>query len=217
MKAKKNTRNNISIKSILIIISYFLLPYIVTFITKSSLVSTLIYLVYAVLLIFLYKDTFLSDFKDIGKNWKKYIKTIIVNVLLIFVSMIVINAILGILFDIKETSENDYSLLNSFKENPLVVVLLTCLYYPIVEGIIFRKSVRDIVDKKWIFIVFSSLFYFFFNIVYTSMSFNNILSSLCYLSTMMIVSNSYCKTNNFTLSVLIMSVFNLVVSLLSFI
>ena len=151
------------------------------------------------------------------KEYKKYVKNLLVGVLLIVVSMAVVNMIVGVLFDIKETSENDFSLLNSFKENPIVIILLTCVYYPLIEGIIFRKSVRDIIDNKWFFIVFSSLFYFFFNIVYTSMSFNNIMASLCYISTMMIVSSSYWKTNNFTLSILIMTVFNILVSLISFI
>ena len=140
----------------------------------------------------------------------------LISIILIFVSMVLINLIVGVLFNVKGTSENDFSLLTTFKENSLVVVLLTCIYYPLVEGIIFRKSVRDIIDNKWFFIMFSAIFYFFFNIVYTSMSFNNIMSSVCYLSTMMIVSHFYWKTNNFTLSVLVMSIFNLVVCLLSF-
>ncbi len=216
MKTKKNTQNNLSIKSILIILSYFILPYVVKAITNLNFISILVYFAYAIILMLIYKDTFFNDFKDLGKNLKKYIKTIVLNVIYILLSMIIINAVVGILFNIKETSENDYSLLNIFKQNPLIIMFLTCLYYPIIEGIIFRKAVRDIIDKKWIFIIFSSLFYFFFNIVYTSMSFNNIMASLCYISTMMIVSNSYWKTKNFTLSVLIMAIFNLLVSLLSF-
>ena len=217
MKKKKKEQNDTFAKSILIIISYFALPYIVKFITNSRLISMLLYLIYAIILIFLYKDTFFADFKDIKKNWRKYIKNILISIILIFLSMIIINMAIGILFNIKETSENDFSLLNTFNENPIVVILLTCLYYPLIEGIIFRKSTRDIIDSKWVFIIFSSLFYFFFNIVYTSMSFNNIMASLCYFSTMIIVSASYWKTTNFTVSILIMSIFNLIVCLLRFI
>ena len=214
---KNKISNSIFIKSILVIVSYFILPYLVKFVTNSNVVSVVVYLLYALILVFLYKSTFIKDFKDIKGNIKKYVKNLLVGVLLIVVSMAVVNMIVGVLFDIKETSENDFSLLNSFKENPIVIILLTCVYYPLIEGIIFRKSVRDIIDNKWFFIVFSSLFYFFFNILYTSMSFNNIMASLCYISTMMIVSSSYWKTNNFTLSILIMTVFNILVSLISFI
>lgn len=217
MKENKIEENFSSIKSILIILSYFVLPYLVKFITKSSLISSLIYIIYAIILIYFYKKTFLVDFKEIKKDWKKYLKIGAISVLLIFVSMIIVNAIIGILFDIKVTSENDYSLLSMFNKNPIIIIILTCIYYPLVEGIIFRKTIRDIIENKWVFIIFSSLFYFFFNIVYTSMSFDNILSSLCYLTTMMIVSNLYWKTNNFTLSIFVMAIFNLVVCILRFI
>ena len=213
---KEKGKSNVFIKSILVIISYFALPYVIALISKSNMIDTMLYLLYAFILIFLYKQVFISDFKDIKKNWKKYLIHMLISIVLIFVSMVLINLIVGVLFNVKGTSENDFSLLTTFKENSLIVVLLTCIYYPLVEGIIFRKSVRDIIDNKWFFIMFSAIFYFFFNIVYTSMSFNNIMSSVCYLSTMMIVSHFYWKTNNFTLSVLVMSIFNLVVCLLSF-
>lgn len=213
---KEKETSNVFIKSILVIISYFALPYVIALISKSNLIDIMLYLLYAFILIFLYKQVFISDFKDIKKNWKKYLMRMLISIVLIFVSMVLINLIVGVLFNVKGTSENDFSLLTTFKENSLIVVLLTCIYYPLVEGIIFRKSVRDIIDNKWFFIMFSAIFYFFFNIVYTSMSFNNIMSSVCYLSTMMIVSHFYWKTNNFTLSVLVMSIFNLVVCLLSF-
>lgn len=213
---KEKGKSNVFIKSILVIISYFALPYVISLISKSNMIDTMLYLLYAFILIFLYKQVFISDFKDIKKNWKKYLMRMLISIVLIFVSMVLINLIVGVLFNVKEISENDFSLLTTFKENSLVVVLLTCIYYPLVEGIIFRKSVRDIIDNKWFFIMFSAIFYFFFNIVYTSMSFSNIMSSVCYLSTMMIVSHFYWKTNNFTLSVLVMSIFNFVVCLLSF-
>lgn len=213
---KEKEKSSAFIKSILVIISYFVLPYVIALISKSNMVDMVLYLLYAFVLIFLYKQVFISDFKDIKKNWKKHLIHVFISIILIFVSMVLINLIVGVLFNVKGTSENDFSLLTTFKENSLIVVLLTCIYYPLVEGIIFRKSVRDIIDNKWFFIMFSAIFYFFFNIVYTSMSFSNIMSSVCYLSTMMIVSHFYWKTNNFTLSVLVMSIFNLVVCLLSF-
>ena len=169
------------------------------------------------LIIYLYKDTFKNDFKDLKENKKKYIKSILINVVLIFAVMIITNALIVILLNINETSENDYSLLTMFKKSPLALILLTSVYYPLVEGVIFRKSVRDIIDNKWTFIIFSSVFYFFFNIAYTSLSLNSIITSLCYLFSMMILSNYYYKSNNFTASVIVMMIYNLIISVISFI
>ena len=203
-KQKDTSKSNL-LKSILIIISYFILPYLIGSITSSRLIMSLFYLLYAFILIILYRNTFKADFKDILKNKGS------------IVVVIITNAIINALFNISGTSENDYSLLTMFEKSPIILILLTCIYYPIVEGIVFRKTIRDIIDKKWLFIIFSSLFYFFFNIVYTSMSFNNIMASICYLFSMMILSNHYWKTNNFTSSIIILMIYNVFVSIISFI
>ena len=212
-----NSKNNNSVKSIIIILLYFVFPYIMGFLSKSKILITLSYLLFALLIVYLYKDTFSSDFKDIKNNKKKYLLSILKNIVLLFVAMIITNALIGLIFNIKETSENDYSLLKTFEKSPVILILLTSIYYPIVEGVIFRKAVRDIIDKKWFFIVFSSVFYFFFNVVYTSMSFTSMMTSLCYLFSMMILSNYYFKTNNFTASVIVMMIYNFIISMLSFV
>lgn len=214
---KKEEKNKNSLKSIMIIILYFIFPYLMKFLSGIKWLTLLFYMLFALLIIYLYKDTFKNDFKDLKENRKKYIKSILINVVLIFTVMIITNALIGILLDIKETSENDYSLLAMFKKSPLALILLTSVYYPLVEGVIFRKSVRDIIDNKWTFIIFSSVFYFFFNIAYTSLSLNSIITSLCYLFSMMILSNYYYKSNNFTASVIVMMIYNLIISVISFI
>ena len=214
MKKEKNKNN---LKSIMIIILYFIFPYLMKFLSGIKWLVLLFYMLFAILIIYLYKDTFKSDFKDLKENKKKYIKSILINVVLIFAVMIITNALIGILLDIKETSENDYSLLTMFKKSPIALILFTSIYYPVVEGVIFRKSVRDIIDNKWMFIMFSSVFYFFFNIAYTSLSLNSIITSLCYLFSMMILSNYYYKSNNFTASVIVMMIYNLIISVISFI
>ena len=214
---KKEEKNKNSLKSIMIIILYFIFPYLMKFLSGIKWLTLLFYMLFALLIIYLYKDTFKNDFKDLKENKKKYIKSILINVVLIFAVMIITNALIGILLDIKETSENDYSLLAMFKKSPIALILLTSVYYPLVEGVIFRKSVRDIIDNKWMFIMFSSVFYFFFNVAYTSLSLNSIITSLCYLFSMMILSNYYYKSNNFTASVIVMMIYNLIISVISFI
>lgn len=214
---EKNKENKNNLRSIMIIILYFIFPYVMKFLSGVKWLVVLLYMLFALLILYLYRNTFKKDFKDLKENKKKYVKSILINVVLIFAIMIITNALIGILLDIKETSENDYSLLAMFKKSPFVLILLTSIYYPVVEGVIFRKSVRDIIDNKWMFIIFSSVFYFFFNIAYTSLSLNSIITSLCYLFSMMLLSNYYYKTNNFTASVIVMMIYNLIISAISFI
>lgn len=213
---EKNKENKNNLRSIMIIILYFIFPYVMKFLSGVKWLVVLFYMLFALLILYLYRNTFKKDFKDIIENKKKYLSSILINVALIFVIMLITNALIGMLFDIKQTSENDYSLLAMFK-SPIILMFLTSLYYPVIEGVIFRKSVRDIIDNKWIFIIFSSVFYFFFNVAYTSLSFTSIITSLCYLFSMMLLSNYYYKTNNFTASVIVMMIYNLIISAISFI
>lgn len=214
---EKNKENKNNLRSIMIIILYFIFPYVMKFLSGVKWLVVLLYMLFALLILYLYRNTFKKDFKDIIENKKKYLSSILINVALIFVIMLITNALIGMLFDIKQTSENDYSLLAMFKKSPIILMFLTSLYYPVIEGVIFRKSVRDIIDNKWIFIIFSSVFYFFFNAAYTSLSFTSIITSLCYLFSMMLLSNYYYKTNNFTASVIVMMIYNLIISAISFI
>lgn len=214
---EKNKENKNNLRSIMIIILYFIFPYVMKFLSGVKWLVVLLYMLFALLILYLYRNTFKKDFKDIIENKKKYLSSILINVALIFVIMLITNALIGMLFDIKQTSENDYSLLAMFKKSPFVLILLTSIYYPVVEGVIFRKSVRDIIDNKWMFIIFSSVFYFFFNIAYTSLSFTSIITSLCYLFSMMLLSSYYYKTNNFTASVIVMMIYNLIISAIIFI
>lgn len=214
---EKNKENKNNLRSIMIIILYFIFPYVMKFLSGVKWLVVLLYMLFALLILYLYRNTFKNDFKDIIENKKKYLSSILINVALIFVIMLITNALIGMLFDIKQTSENDYSLLAMFKKSPIILMFLTSLYYPVIEGVIFRKSVRDIIDNKWIFIIFSSVFYFFFNVAYTSLSFTSIITSLCYLFSMMLLSSYYYKTNNFTASVLVMMIYNLIILVISFI
>lgn len=209
---KEQTKN--SVIALLIIILYFILPYLSSLFLNTNLANAVISVIFAIAIIYIYRKSFISDFKDFSKNKWKYVKSILLNVVLIFVITIVTNLLLTLLFDIRETSENDYSLRTMYKSSPIILLLLTAVYYPVVEGIVFRKTIKEVIDKKWLFIVFSALFYFFFNVAYTSFTLNNILSSLCYFFIMLVLSNYYWKTNNLTASILVISISNLITYLI---
>ncbi len=205
---KEQTKN--SVIALLIIVLYFVLPYLTSMFLDSNLANVITSVIFAIIIIFIYRKSFVSDFNDFKNNKFKYLKSILLNVLLIFLITIVTNLLLTLIFDIRETSENDYSLRTMYESSPIVLFLLTAIYYPIVEGIVFRKTIKEVIDKKWLFIIFSSLFYFFFNVAYTSFTLNNILSSLCYFFIMIVLSNYYWKTNNLTASILVISLSNII-------
>lgn len=205
---KEQTKN--SVIALLIIVLYFVLPYLTSMFLDSNLANAITSIIFAIAIIFIYRKSFTNDFKDFGKNRWKYVKSILLNLVIILTITIIINSLLVLVFNITDTSENDYSLRTMYESSPIVLFLLTAIYYPIVEGIVFRKTIKEVIDKKWLFIIFSSLFYFFFNVAYTSFTLNNILSSLCYFFIMIVLSNYYWKTNNLTASILVISLSNII-------
>ena len=62
---KKEEKNKNSLKSIMIIILYFIFPYLMKFLSGIKWLVLLFYMLFALLIIYLYKDTFKSDFKDL--------------------------------------------------------------------------------------------------------------------------------------------------------
>ena len=125
---EKNKENKNNLRSIMIIILYFIFPYVMKILSGVKWLVVLLYMLFALLILYLYRNTFKRDFKDIKENKKKYLSSILTNVVLIFVIMLVTNALIGMLFDIKQTSENDYSLLSMFKKSPIVLMLLLSSY-----------------------------------------------------------------------------------------
>ncbi len=206
----KKVQTKDSFIGVLIILLYFALPYLSSLFINSNLANAVISVIFAIAIILIYRKSFDNDFKDFNKNKLKYVKSILLNLVIILVITIIINLLLVLVFNITETSENDYSLRTMYKNSPIVLLFLTALYYPVVEGIVFRKTIKEIIDKKWLFIIFSALFYFFFNVAYTSFTLNNILSSLCYFFIMLVLSNYYWKTNNLTASIMVISISNII-------
>ena len=70
---KKEEKNKNSLKSIMIIILYFIFPYLMKFLSGIKWLTLLFYMLFVLLIIYLYKDTFKNDFKDLKENKKKYI------------------------------------------------------------------------------------------------------------------------------------------------
>ena len=210
---KKKKKNNTTISFVMISI-FFLITYLMGYI-KSDVIKLIINMLFLGYVLYIYKDIFKKDIKDFKKNKKKCIKNILLNFLLFTGVILLSNFIMYHVFNGISVSENDYYLRLNFNSSKLVFALLTILYYPLVEGIVFRKAIRDIIDDKWIFIIFSSLVYYFFNIMFTSLSLYNVFVSLTYFFAMMVLSNMYYKNNNFLSTVIVMSLYNLITVLIT--
>lgn len=220
-KQSLKSNNKTSIISVIIIGIYFILPYIINNVESKfpssfgNYINIGLNILFLMILLFIYKKDIKEDFVKIKKDPKMYAKKLIIFLFLMILSVALINAIVISIFHIKNIAGNEQTLYHLFKTYPLVTILLTIVYYPILEGIIFRKTIKNIITDKRLFIIVTCLLYFFFNIVYSPISFQNIVSSLYYIVLMFYMSKIYWDTDNFSISVILLMLYNIFVTLIS--
>jgi len=210
--------------SVLVIMFYFMWPVIIGILKdilnvkgeNDFLFGIICDFLLIIVLVFIYR----KDLKDYAlkfkKQKKKFVKTIIIFSLISIVAVALVNTFVINVLNINQITENDSSLFESFKVYPVLVGFLTVVYYPIVEEIVFEKTIKDVINNKWIFISLSALFFWYYNVAYTgSISYITIMSSLYYFVLGFIRALAFHKTDNLYVPVCIKSIYNLFVTIIS--
>ena len=150
---------------------YFLLPYLegVPFVIMGVDTTTLpiwvkvFYLtMYSVLtaslIMIIYNKKLSKDFKDMKKNsikyFNKYIKYWLIGLFIMMVSNLFINLIVT-----NDIPSNEQAIRETFNISPLYIFFSAVIYAPIVEELIFRQSIKNIFNNKWLFIIISGLLF----------------------------------------------------------
>ena len=114
------------------------------------------------------------------------------------------------------TSVNQETLLKLIKAAPVLSILMTAVIAPIIEEFVFRKSIRDVIDNKLLFILVSGLSFGAIHVI-SSISLTNLLYLIPYASLGICLSIIYYKTDSIFSSILIHMLHNGLVLLLLFI
>ncbi len=221
---EEGIKTNKLLVSLLVIVFYFLWPVIVGVfkdvlgITSGNdfVFGIFCNILLAVILISIYfKDLkiYASDFK---KKKGKFIKTILIYFLITIVGIAITNVFVMDILKVDQIAGNDSILFESFKSYPLLVAFLTVVYYPLVEEIIFEKTLKDVIKNKWLFIVLSAMFFWYYNIAYLGeITYLSIVSSLCYFVGGFIRAIAFYKTDNLYVPIGIKALYNLFVTIIS--
>lgn len=150
---------------------YFLMPYfegLPFFImgvdtTDLPMWAKIVYLIiYGILtmalIMLIYNKKISKDFKDMKKNnikyFNKYIKYWFTGLFIMMVSNLIINLIIT-----NGISSNEQAIRETFNISPIYIFFSAVIYAPIVEELIFRQSIKNIFNNKWLFIIISGLFF----------------------------------------------------------
>lgn len=111
------------------------------------------------MLISIYKDEFIKNFKDFLKNnknyFKKYFKYWIIMIILMGLSNYIIS-----FFTSTNISGNQQAIIELLKHHPIYTFILTVITAPFIEELVFRLSIRKIfLHSNILFIIISGLLF----------------------------------------------------------
>lgn len=207
-------KNNVI--NILVICLYFVWPYFVnSFVglfnlseTINLYISSIFNFIFLFIVIYIYRKKLNTYYNKLNRKFKLNI----VKSLKIFLIGIVICLLFNALFKIIDIPilGNQNSMLSMFKKIPIVFVLSTLFYYPIIEEIVFKMSLTDVVKSKWEFIIFTGLFNAFFQVVLSISNLTDLLYILPYTIFFGSLSYVYYETDNIFYPIFLRICYNLI-------
>ena len=189
--SKKNENNTKEIRSIFIITLYFIWPSIISiFLNKFNTQSDEItkFILNTLLLIFIvltYRKEVLNNLKKISFK----------NIIFLFISLMIIqvltNLISVLILGVDKHIINSGLLKEYLNNQPLLASFSLILIYPIIETLVFNKSLKDIINNKWAFIICSSLFFWFVNLLAFNFKLESIIATMSCFTTSIIINYFY--------------------------
>ncbi len=178
----------------------------------SILLKLLSDITFAIALLIFYKKTLKEDIKKYFKNIKKNIlislKYWIIGLIIMAICNCAIELITGL-----SMSTNQETLIKMIKDSPIVSLFIIIIATPLIEEFVFRKSIRDVIDNKILFILLSGLFFGAIHVM-SSISLANLLYLIPYTSLGICLSIIYYKTDSIFSAILVHMLHNGLVLLL---
>jgi hypothetical protein len=153
------------------------------------------YIVIFLIMFLLFKNQLLHDFKIFKEYFKEYNSLVLKTWLKSLVVMMVLSLSIQLITNI-QTSTNQDTLNQMFNKLPIFVIVLTTLYAPIVEELMFRGVFRKFLNKKYLFILTSGIVFGALHVIDDFQSVGELLYIIVYSSLGIFLSSLYYKTNN---------------------
>lgn len=211
-----NNREKNIIVNILVICLYFIWPYFVNSIlylfNLSEVINLYISSVFNFIFLFVVIYIYRKKLSEYYNRLHEKFKLNIIKSIKIFLIGLTIYLLFNALFKIVDVPvlSNQDSMLNMFKKIPVVFVLSTLFYYPVIEEIVFKMSFKDIVKNKWSFVIFTGLFNAFFQIIFSFSNLTDLLYLLPYTAFFSSLSYIFYKNDNILYPILLRICYNLI-------
>lgn len=143
----------------------------------------------------IYRKTIIKDFKNYIKDFSNNFTTGIKYWLIGFIIMIVSNLIITFILN-KGLAGNEEEVRSYIDLFPLFMIFNTVIYAPITEELTFRKSIKDAISNKWIYVLISGLVFGGLHIISYINTWTDLIYLIPYGSLGIVFALLYHKTNN---------------------
>lgn len=127
------------------------------------LLSFIKYAFFALLLIIIYRKYLILKWKDFRQNFKKYFsissKDWFTGILIMFFTNIIINRF------INGVGANEEAVQELISTAPFAAILMTSIFAPFNEEMIYRKSLQDCFKNKYLFMITAGLIFGFIHVM----------------------------------------------------
>ncbi len=217
---KDKTKKLLQTLFVLLIYFIFILKFSSTKLTITNFLSYLIFL--TIILIIYYKDL-KKYYLDLKKDKNKVVTILLYFVVFFLLSAIFSNIILNIIekstsikFNVDTSNKTIFSLFKIFPKGTLFVIFFTCIFTPLVEELVFRKSIRDVIKNNVIFVIVSSLLSWYFQVSLLNPSIPEFVLAISTLLNSLFASIIFVRKDNILYSIFPRMLYNVVICLIQF-
>ncbi len=191
----------------LIYISFFIRFFNAMGIKNELVVGFIADIIFMFGIVALYRDTLRDDFLKLFKEKTLFeILLIVVKwvIVLIFAQLFLV-FIFELLFPFaKNLDNNTKALLDLSKMSFAYTIFKSLVFSVVAEELLFRKTLRDVINNKFLFILISAFLYAFMNIAYADWSnYNFLLDFFIYFYLYSFLSYMYIKYDNIIIVMLV--------------
>lgn len=152
-------------------------------------------LMVSLILFFMYRKDLKRDFSDLIKNFGKITDTAFKYWFAGFLCMMFSNIIIGLFSPVK-IATNEESVRGLILDTPVIAFFFISICAPFMEEVIFRKTFKDSIKNKWLYVIVSGLVFGALHIIGNINSLYDLLYLIPYSSLGFAFALTYYKTNN---------------------
>lgn len=196
-------KNKNIIKTSLLFLTYLIYPMfesnLTNFLSINSIFSSFFLdVVFLLGIVFIYR----KEIKESINELKQFKLSIIIKKIVLWIGIIFLsNMIMGITTELLcpnlSIDDNTNALSSLYEISTYYTIFKTMIFAIIAEELLFRKSVFDLTDNKFIFIIISSVIYALITFIFNGFPVNNFLIYfLMYFIPGIVLALTYIKNNN---------------------